>query len=852
MINYKSLFPALLCAFAIFAAAVGGTASAQTKIWATAYYAGWAQGYNNTGNLPAQAVDYTAITQINHFALVPKSDGTLDDQSNSVTAYNASVLIPLAHAAGAKVLITVGGWGSDVNFRSATSSSTLPTFVANLVNLMKSRGYDGIDVDWETLLSSDATQYSAFITSLRAALDAVSPRPMLTASTAWQPGIFASLAGKFDQVNLMTYDMSGAWPGWVTWHNSPIYSGGYKFPSTGGAVPSSDGWINSFASGGVPLAKLGIGIDFYGYVWSGGAGTPAGGSTAPRQSWTTAPSVQSNVPYSSIMQTYYQPQYYRFDSSAQVSYLSIDNSGSSNDKFISYDDQVTCQKKVQYAQTKGIGGVIIWELGGGYCNWMPAGQRDQLLQAVKSALGGSGTVADTTKPKISLTSPANGSTLSNAVTLGATASDNIAVAGVQFKLNGSNLGNPVLIAPYSYSWNSATVSNGTYTISAVASDAAGNTATASVTVNVTNTVITPVRDTIPPTVSISSPANGSTVSGAASVTASASDNGRVSSVQFKLDGIALGSALTTSPYSYSWNTALSANGSHTLAAIATDTAGNQATASVTVTVSNSTSSSTDLWVYQEGLSSPWMNTSWSSTETFNSTDHSYAGTYAIKVAQTAWGALSMHDGSWSSPVALKPSSYQAVEFAVYGGASGVTIDLLLENDPGNSFPTIACGTVAANTWKVLSVPMTSLDPKGYAINRFDILEESGGAKTYYVDNIRFVGVAQTASETSRASIEGVTAPGSFRLDQNYPNPFNPTTTIAYSLPQDASITLEVYNTLGQRVKSLVSEPESAGEHAVSFDASALASGVYFYRLTAVAQSNGDVVFNEMKRMVLAK
>ena len=95
-------------------------------------------------------------------------------------------------------------------------------------------------------------------------------------------------------------------------------------------------------------------------------------------------------------------------------------------------------------------------------------------------------------------------------------------------------------------------------------------------------------DTTAPTTSITAPANGATVSGTTSVTASASDNIGVTKVEFYLDG-ALKSTDTTSPYSWSWDTTASANGSHSLVTKAYDAAGNVGTsATVTVTVSNST------------------------------------------------------------------------------------------------------------------------------------------------------------------------------------------------------------------------------------------------------------------------
>jgi len=97
----------------------------------------------------------------------------------------------------------------------------------------------------------------------------------------------------------------------------------------------------------------------------------------------------------------------------------------------------------------------------------------------------------------------------------------------------------------------------------------------------------PSPDTTPPTVSITSPASGDTVSGTITVTATASDNRGVAGVQFQVDGVNGGGEDTTAPYSNPWDTTGSSNGSHTLTAVARDAAGNRTTSSpVTVTVSN--------------------------------------------------------------------------------------------------------------------------------------------------------------------------------------------------------------------------------------------------------------------------
>jgi GH18 family chitinase len=199
--------------------------------------------------------------------------------------------------------------------------------------------------------------------------------------------LLASVQSQFDQLNLMTYDLSGAWSGWVTWFNSPIYDGGYRFASTGGLVPSCDGMVNSLASAGVALNKLGVGIAFYGYVWTGGGGTSTGGASAPRQSWTTAPTT-STLSYNSIMATNYQASLYHWDTAAQAAYLGFDYSGSSTDRFISYDDTRACQAKVSFARNRGLGGVMIWELAQDHI----ANQMDPLLNAIKQAIATPGTL----------------------------------------------------------------------------------------------------------------------------------------------------------------------------------------------------------------------------------------------------------------------------------------------------------------------------------------------------------------------------------------------------------------------------------------------------------------------------
>ena len=178
---------------------------------------------------------------------------------------------------------------------------------------------------------------------------------------------------------------------------------------------------------------------------------------------------------------------------------------------------------------------------------------------------------DVTAPQVAITSPANGSTVSGSVQVTATATDNIGVAGVQFKVDGAALNGELSSGPYATTWNTGSMKNGSHQVSAVVRDAAGNQSTSTISINVANS------DSTAPQAAITAPANGATVSGMVAVSATATDNIGVAGVQFYVDGAALGQESTSAPYSISWNAAAAAPGTHQLSAVARDAAGNRAT-----------------------------------------------------------------------------------------------------------------------------------------------------------------------------------------------------------------------------------------------------------------------------------
>lgn len=365
---------------------------ARGNMWSTGYYPAWEQA-----GMPASNINFTALSHVIHFSVVPNSDGTLNSSDNGITTAYSSDIVSLARAAGVKVIICVGGASTESYFQEAITNN-LSGFIDNLTNFMAARGYDGIDIDWEPLPASDSQLFTNLVNGLRSALNGFPQHKLLTVAAGAYPPygdpptaeyqMYASLQNQFDQINIETYDLSGPYEGWVTWFNSPIYDGGYRFPSTGGLVPSINGAVSNFLQGGVSPSKLGVGIPFYGYVWSGGTGTTTGGVTLPRQSWVNAPAV-TTPNYTSIVAGYYESNLYRWDTNAQDSYLSISNSSPANDMFISYDDPRACQAKVSYVRNNGLGGVMIWEIAQDH----QSGVTDPLLLAVKQAWDTPGAIA---------------------------------------------------------------------------------------------------------------------------------------------------------------------------------------------------------------------------------------------------------------------------------------------------------------------------------------------------------------------------------------------------------------------------------------------------------------------------
>ncbi|MDI6802604.1 MAG: T9SS type A sorting domain-containing protein [Bacteroidota bacterium] len=153
------------------------------------------------------------------------------------------------------------------------------------------------------------------------------------------------------------------------------------------------------------------------------------------------------------------------------------------------------------------------------------------------------------------------------------------------------------------------------------------------------------------------------------------------------------------------------------------------------------------------------------------------------------------------------------------------------------------------TWEPITEPsITSLTMKEFGtedLDQVDMLSQT----SFLLDDpdlVRLTIFTQTTLNVEE--IGGL--PNDFKLEQNYPNPFNPSTDILFSIKNTSNVKINVYNVLGQRVNTLVSEQMNAGNYSVKWDATNYANGIYYIQMNTVNQ-NGEI-FNSVKKAVLIK
>ena len=346
---------------------------------------GTVMGYYRSADLmPVSAIDFSALTHIIHDHARPNTDGSLDLTSNGLTAQASKDLITAAHAAGVKVLLCIADTWPSGDFPGALNHQAI--LIANIITLVKTRGYDGVDIDWENNLNW--TMMSSFIPDLKASLLAVNFNDILTVAAA-PLGVapqWASLVPDIDIVDCLSYELFW-WGAQTTWHNSALYDGG-ALNAFGTPLYSADRIVNEYIAAGVPASKLAIGAAFYGHKITGVIGTPTGGPTGPRQNFEHIQPSDQPLLYNAIVALpEFQSATKQWDDVAQVSYLGVsDPINPLGDEFVSYDDPRSMAAKAYYARAKGLAGIFIWALPYDYFPANPVGQQHPLLQSIKVAL----------------------------------------------------------------------------------------------------------------------------------------------------------------------------------------------------------------------------------------------------------------------------------------------------------------------------------------------------------------------------------------------------------------------------------------------------------------------------------
>ncbi len=324
----------------------------------------------------ASDIPYDHLTNIDHaiLELNPRDDGSLLIHPGLLEPE----LISRAHAAGVKVMVTVGGDAAHFAAVTATSQGRA-AFANSLRDFVVRNGYDGVDIDWEY---PDGPEQRSDCTLMMLAIRKALPAPryllsMATAGNPTRPGQgsydFEAVSQVVDFFNVMTYDFHGPWTNHAG-HNSALFQNPRDpGPDDGSLATSIDVYLNYYH---VPPGKLNIGSGFYGYEF-----TTARGLWKPCDQCGTTTFYRGYGAYikSRINAVGWKR---RFDSRAKAPYL-VRSSGAPG--FITYDDAESTARKVDYVLGKRkLGGFFIWAIGnpeyGDY-----DGHSEDLLNAMSKA-----------------------------------------------------------------------------------------------------------------------------------------------------------------------------------------------------------------------------------------------------------------------------------------------------------------------------------------------------------------------------------------------------------------------------------------------------------------------------------
>lgn len=309
-----------------------------------AYFPLWLRN----GGYSENDIDFSIVTHVAHFSVSPRADGSIDIPDWGL--FPDTRLITKAHAAGAKVVLTVGGDHAEATAGFAAMSAngrTRARFVHDLTALISANGYDGVDLDWEfPQNAADRANFTALVRDLRGALGRDTSLSIAGPASDWYgrwldiPALLPNL----DWIGAMTYSLAA--PSWSerSGHNAPLFP-----PAGNGAADSVDASRAYYLSRGVPPSKLLVGLPFFGERFDG-----ASAINQPLTSKTGAA-----LDYREVAPLVGNDWMVKRDASAEVPYL-VRQSGPG---IISYDDADSIAAKCSYIVDEGLGGAIVWHLG---------------------------------------------------------------------------------------------------------------------------------------------------------------------------------------------------------------------------------------------------------------------------------------------------------------------------------------------------------------------------------------------------------------------------------------------------------------------------------------------------------
>lgn len=361
------------------------------------YYPNW-RYYGRNGLSRPQKVDFSKYTIINYSFFKPTAEGTIissDTWSDQKLLEESPTIIDLAHVAGTKVMVSIGGWTFSNHFPDiAADSAKTRRFAEECVRLLKQYRFDGIDIDWEfpgyeghNGGPADKENFTKLMAAIREAIDAYGEEidyPFLltaafgTYDDATNTIEWDTISQLLDYINMMTYDFNGPWSEDAN-HNSPLY------PPKSGLEGSVD-WVTKkmLDRYHVPKEKLNVGMAFYGRSFLfPDKNAELYAKNSKMADTITWPEYEGAPQYFMILDDMKQFNAY-WDSTAQVPYL-IKKDGTS---VVSYDDEKSIRMKAEYIMDNDLAGVIIWEITGDFIESSPGSGKigstplaDQIVEA---------------------------------------------------------------------------------------------------------------------------------------------------------------------------------------------------------------------------------------------------------------------------------------------------------------------------------------------------------------------------------------------------------------------------------------------------------------------------------------